>query len=561
MKLHETRGKLLSLLHYIHTIRYLKPIQVYGRIWHRLPRFAVESGAAPGRRPVTAAWQPPVAKSPSMRAANRFRFLNEEHTIVTPAHWNQPHIEKLWTYNLHYFDDLNADDSISRIRWHEDWIARWIRENPPGLGNGWEPYPLSLRIVNWIKCILSGNPPSPQMLHSLADQCRHLNRKLEWHLLGNHLFANAKALVFAGVFFSGEEADGWLRRGLHILKRQIPEQILADGGHFERSPMYHSIILEDLLDLINLSRTCETAAFLNGRSPHGAWIETAQAMRRWLTVLCHPDGAIPFFNDAAFGIAADAAQLDAYARRLGLGPVPGPKEGISVLPESGYVRLQKNGAVALLDVGEIGPDYLTGHAHADTLSFELSLYGKRVLVNSGTSCYGTGRQRLYERSTAAHNTVVVEGKDSSEVWSGFRVARRARPLDLEVREAKNGELHIACGHDGYQRLSSSALHRRTWKLSGGCLDVEDTIGEPRFRSEARFHFHPGIQTESPHSGNRSRRGFRGEGVRLMWVSNRKTGRIVASRYHPEFGVSLDNLCLTSALEKGSVKNRFRWSSK
>ena len=76
------------------------------------------------------------------------RFLNETHDITSPTFWNAPTLEKLWLYNLHYFDDLNAVDANTRCLWHKSLIGRWILENPPGKGNGWEPYPASLRIVN-----------------------------------------------------------------------------------------------------------------------------------------------------------------------------------------------------------------------------------------------------------------------------------------------------------------------------------------------------------------------------------------------------------------------------
>nr|AIA14495.1 Unknown Function [uncultured bacterium] len=168
----------------------------------------------------------------------RFRFLNAEREVLTQADWNAAGVDKLWLYNLHYFDDLNAADAGARSAWHRASIEKWIAENPPDTGNGWEPYTLSLRIVNWIKWALAGNALTPTALHSLAVQCRYLSRRLEYHLLGNHLFANAKALVFAGLFFEGPEADAWLRTGLDILRREVPEQVLPDGGHFERSPMY-----------------------------------------------------------------------------------------------------------------------------------------------------------------------------------------------------------------------------------------------------------------------------------------------------------------------------------
>ncbi len=174
-----------------------------------------------------------------------------------PAGWNDPRVEKLWLYNLHYFDDLMTADAPSRAHWHQALVSQWIAENPPGRGIGWEPYPTSLRIVNWIKWAIAGWSGGERRLndaamHSLATQARWLSNRLEYHLLGNHLLANAKAVVFAGLFFGGSEGNEWLRKGIGLLDRQASEQILADGGHFELSPMYHALVLEDLLDVTNL---------------------------------------------------------------------------------------------------------------------------------------------------------------------------------------------------------------------------------------------------------------------------------------------------------------------
>jgi len=138
-----------------------------------------------------------------MLALERFVFLNEEGKLSGPDSWNDPSREKLWLYNLHYFDDLNAVGASERLDWHRALIQRWVVENPPTKGNGWESYPLSLRIVNWVKWGLQGNAMEPDWLDSLAVQVRFLRKRLEVHLLGNHLFANAKALVFAGLYFSG----------------------------------------------------------------------------------------------------------------------------------------------------------------------------------------------------------------------------------------------------------------------------------------------------------------------------------------------------------------------
>ena len=244
----------MDFIRFFNTIRYLKPVQIYGRVWFRLYKPKPVVTKTPSLNHIKGVWINPCVKSNSLFPHMRFEFLNISHTIKSSHDWNNLGWDKLWLYNLHYFDDLQSLDAKKKRVQHIDLIEKWINENPPGTGNGWEPYPISLRIVNWVKWSLNGNFLSDDALHSLAVQTRYLLKKPEYHLLGNHLFTNAKSLVFSGLFFKGTEAQRWLKKGLQILNKQIKEQILPDGGHFELSPMYHSIILEDLLDLINLMR-------------------------------------------------------------------------------------------------------------------------------------------------------------------------------------------------------------------------------------------------------------------------------------------------------------------
>ncbi|WP_413889037.1 heparinase II/III family protein [Candidatus Aalborgicola defluviihabitans] len=166
---------------------------------------------------------------------------------------------------------------------------------------------------------LAGNALPEPCARSLVLQARWLHKRLEWHLLGNHLFANAKALVFAGLFFEGPEAQQWLTTGLRIIARELPEQVLSDGGNFERSPMYHAIFLEDLLDLVNAANvwTGQVDAALAE-----SWRNVAGSMLVWLQGMAHPDGKIALFNDAAFGVAPTTQELTAYARRLALSANP-----------------------------------------------------------------------------------------------------------------------------------------------------------------------------------------------------------------------------------------------
>lgn len=482
-----------------------------------------------------------------MLAENSFIFLNETRMVTTRAAWNDPAIEKLWLYNLHYFDDLNAEGAADRREWHARLIERWIEENPPGYGNGWEPYPSSLRIVNWIKYALSGGAPSPGAIASLAVQVRFLSERLEFHLLGNHLLANAKALVFAGAFFEGREAEVWLSKGLAILRREIPEQILADGGHFELSPMYHGIILEDLLDIENIGKTYVLELIVG--------TETIDKMRGWLAAMSHPDGGIAFFNDAAFGIAPNLTELSEYAIRLKYPSQKVPADGVLRLPESGYIRLQKGAAVLLVDVASIGPNYLPGHAHADTLSFELSLLGRRVMVNSGTSCYGSGPERQRQRGTAAHNTLIIDRQDSSEVWGGFRVARRAQVRLLEILESTAGA-RVVASHDGYRRLPTRNLHRRSWLISDGLLEVEDEVVGVFGHAEIRFHLHPEIAVLEANAGQVTLRLPEGKTAEVVIQG----GNLLVGQttWHPCFGVAIPNSCLVAELTGPRIKTLIKW---
>ncbi|MDP2135836.1 MAG: alginate lyase family protein [Sulfuritalea sp.] len=539
-------GSIAKLSRYWHTIRYLKPVQTYGRLWFRLRRPVPDLRPAPAVRPAADGWIS-CARRPSMLGATTFRFLSVTREATAATDWNRPDWPKLWLYNLHYFDDLNADGAQEKTELHRALMARWIAENPPAIGNGWEPYPLSLRMVNWVKWAAAGNGLDADAAHSLAVQARWLMERLEWHLLGNHLLANAKALVFAGAFFAGPEADVWRQKGLAILRREHSEQILDDGGHFERSPMYHAIILEDLLDLIQLAQCWPgviDAATVSG------WRQSASPMLGWLGTMTHPDGEIAFFNDAAFGVAPNLAALTAYA--AGLGIVAG---GLNSALHSGYLRVQRGDAVLIADVGEIGPDYLPGHAHADTLSFELSVFGQRVVVNSGTSEYGLGAERLRQRGTAAHSTVQIDGADSSEVWSGFRVARRARPVGFAASEHADA-VEVSCAHDGYRRLPGRPLHRRRWRMTAQGLRVTDAI-EGGFRDAvARYYLHPAVTVSA--AGNDGLLTLL-DGHIIRWSVAGGAARLVAATWHPEFGRSIASTCIELVFSGPQVTMDFSWA--
>ncbi|MCG9683942.1 heparinase II/III family protein [Vibrio sp. Isolate23] len=437
-------------------------------------------------------WKDKELIQSSYISENKYRFLNLEGDVGS---WNDTDKSKLWLYNLHYFDDINAIGSSNRRDICVSLINSWIQENPPLFGNGWEPYPLSLRIVNWIKFFHKHGYNVDNSRQSLYLQAHVLRQNLEYHLLGNHLFANAKALVFAGCYFKGEPADEWLKKGLEIIDTEVSEQILHDGGNFELSPMYHNIILADMLDLYNLANTYDIQEFETRKIQ---WALVINKMLDYSESLQHPDGEVSFFNDSAIGIAATYQSLSQYAAVLGIPYVISDKSKVGDAityrhyQDTGYIVAQSENYKAILDVARIGPDYIPGHAHADTLSFELSIFGQRVFVNTGTGEYGLSQERLRQRKTAAHNTVEVDGLDSSEVWSGFRVAKRAYPSVTSIEESSTG-LCISCSHDGYMRLKGKVIHHREWLFESNQIDIVDSLSGTYKQANAYLHLHPNIQ--------------------------------------------------------------------
>ena len=476
-----------KILLYWHTLRFLKPIQIYFQFKRLLFKKKCVSLKEPflHLRETKRPFIQPILEPATFFKKNKICLLNQEN-IYSLALWNDSTPEKLWSYNLHYFDYLNAHAPKDRNHALQ-LVNDWIQYNPPFAGTGWEPYPLSLRIVNWIKFQLCEGALPFQALTSLYLQARFLYQNLEYHLLGNHLFANLKALIFAGLFFNTSESQQWLNLGLKLLQQELTEQILKDGGHFELSPMYHNIILEDLLDLMNLLQTY-------GRALTSAQINKINQMFQWSEKLCHPDGEISFFNDSSLNIAPNTADLLGYAQRLSFKPTLLPQTPYLYLQDSGLIRVHQPHFLMLIDVAEVGPAYLPGHAHADTLSFELSVKGQRLFVNPGCYSYQNLASRRDVRSTAAHNTVEVDGVDSSEMWGAFRVARRAHPRHIHI-ESSDENIHISAQHDGYLRLPGKVVHQRDFYITPQSLVIEDQLHGQNKSAIAYFHLPPSISVK------------------------------------------------------------------
>lgn len=539
---------------YFHTLRYLKFRQVAHRLLKKLKHPKKRQVSWRAAEP-TGTWADCKLNKQSV-FADKVNFLNHEVSVNAGIDWNKTTEEKLWLYNLHYFDDLCAGPvTDERTALQEEFIKKWVADNPFGFGNGWEAYPASLRIVNWIKAFKSHITPTETVLESLALQADYLYQDQELHLLGNHYFVNLKALIFAGVYFDGALPELWLKGALKEYEKELQEQVLADGANFELTPMYHCIMLVDLIDLLNLFNAYPNKVDQKYVSLTRKKVES---MFFWLENMCHPDDGISFFNDATFGIAPTKEKITAYAQQVipDLSFTHAQREALySVyMEESGYIRAGSPDWVLIADVGNVGPDYIPGHGHADTFSYEFSLGGKRVFVNSGISQYGIGNERLRQRGTAAHNTVEVSSKNSSNVWSGFRVAQRARVLQPYCKTT-DSKVCFGAQHNGYKKQGVNVIHSRNWEASLSAFVVEDELKGASHTAISFLHLHPEVNVSELSTDTVK---VLSGGYEIQIACSGANVTIDDSEWFPGFGLKQNNKVIKMEFEKSKLQTEVRW---
>jgi uncharacterized heparinase superfamily protein len=522
-------GILRRALLSFHTLRYSKPRQIFlrllgtlksraGLIHTPLPPYALR-----GIFPLTNAFlHHDHCNSREKIKEGYFCFLNCVEKLGWPVDWSAANSPLLWQYNLHYFNYLH----LLRREEQREIGLQWARANPLGKGIAWHPYPTSLRIVNWCKAQLD----DAELLQSLYQQAAFLYRNLETHHPGNHLLENAKALIFAGRFFAGQgEAPRWFAKGMQIYRRETPAQVLQDGGYFERSPMYHALMLEGFLDILNILPEADQEGWLS---------DAAKRMSIFLLSVTKTDGKIALLNDSTQEIAPSTKELLDYAQKL-LGYRAEKKDAFA---ETGYFIHEGADIYLIMDGGSISPDFLPAHAHADIFSYELSIMGKPFIVDAGVFDYEAGQMRQFVRSTRAHNTVCVDKTDQAECWGSFRVGRRYRPYDVSF--VKTGFTSQFQGSfDGYARLiGDGIIHKRvvTCDEEARRILVQDSIeGRGEHVLESCIHLHPDVEVKR--EGNEVT--LISDGIECVIEVSGQTLNVENSWYCPEFGLKIKNKML------------------
>jgi len=427
-----------------------------------------------------------------------FPLLGQPRVLPRPD-WTGVPVSHLWAYHLHYFDygvalawATRLTDSAAYLERFGALAEAWIAATATGAGPGWEPYPIAVRVRRWLHALLLAGDRVPaerrgRLLGSIATQCAVLERRLERHLGANHLQRDLQALAQAGLVFEGAPAARW-RRHWGAFWRLLLAQVLPDGTHFERSPMYHVMALDDFLEAVTWARAGQVTI-------PAAVLDRLHCMTDALAVLTRPGGALHAFGDSAAGMAAPVPLVLARAKTvLGATVTHGP--GLRQLASGGFAAFTSADARErlVLTAAAPSPPHQPAHSHADLLGFELDLDGHRFVVDRGVCGYGGDPHRAYHRGTGAHNTVVIGDRDQSEPWGVFRMGGRAR----EVRWAAEAGAGDTFQFEGSYRPwhDPGARHARRVTRSASGWRVEDRVEGARGQSLAsHLHFAPGVSLE------------------------------------------------------------------
>lgn len=395
----------MKILRFINTIKYLKPIQIASRL-----KAPSKSG---------------YKKHKNVKHKNvnlfidglhndenylkRFSFKNNNVDILNKTieldYSKLDKLPPLVNYNVQYFEygivwsQTGYSFDFIKQKWNE-----YLKNALP-----FEPYVISLQLINLVITMNICGVDDSEIYDEIYSRYCWLLKHQEKHLLANHYFENLKAIVvFSYIFEENEIFDKYIKK----LRVECDEQILNDGFHFELSPMYHKLVIEDLL----LIKKVFSSDWLD---------ETILKMSSAINSLENGSSRTLLFNDSGDNVAKPLTSIIKTVEKTYNIVVPHNKE----LNSSGYCVFRNDECLLDIDAGFIGPNYNPGHAHCDCLSYELFINSKPIFVNCGTFEY-QGKNRSFFRSTGAHNTIIIDNHEQSECWGEHRVARRIRNVSF-----------------------------------------------------------------------------------------------------------------------------------
>lgn len=449
------------------TVKYLKPVQVVNQVLNRFKKkdrvyfekLPVEYREVHISIPELDCDGLLVARfKPEWMSKGKVCLLNQVVDLNYAPSYTKS-LKPLIYNNVYYFEygiALASKYQETKDKAYLELFKKCYQDYLDAHANVKSSYTMALHIPNVLIALeLFGEAVEPdfrdKVYCELYSQYQYLQKHQEKHLLANHYFEDLKALIIASYLFKdNKKLNGYLK----VFKKQCDEQILEDGVHYELSLMYHKLILEDVMRIAMLAKQ---PVF-----PECNWITPLiQKMTDACYSLEKGMGRTPLFNDAGDNVAKTCEQLCLAAEKQ-FGVKSELKDAFEV---SGYYKLYDGNKALIFDAGKIGVDYQSAHGHCDCLSFELSVDGKPLFVNSGSYEY-QGDLRKYFRTTRAHNTVEINGHEQSQCWGGFRVGKRI------------SRVHGAMGDgfvDGSYRSYLGEEHQRRIALNNGIMEVVDSV--------------------------------------------------------------------------------------
>ena len=455
---------------------------------------------------------------------------------TTGARWPKVHFTKtpirigggsdvkfVWELNrFHHLVTLGQAYAITRDdRYTEQFLAQassWYRDNPPGFGVNWTvAMEVAIRSINLVAAFdlfrespLIDREAISLVLRMLLTHGRFIRRNLEfsYSTTSNHYLSDLIGLAVIGMAAPDfTESKRWLDFSVPRLLAEMDKQILPDGVDYELSTSYHRLVLESFVLLFSLSWRCALEI------PPRYW-DKLRGMFTFVRCYLKPDGTAPLIGDSDDGrvirfqprAAVDHSYLMSIAGIL-LGDPSYKTEktdpeavwwfGKRAIEPAGASQYNSDGPVsqgfgnsqifiqrsgdlyAIVDCGDNGIGGRGSHAHSDALAFELFAYGRTLIRDPGTFIYtGNPEWRNRFRSTAYHNTVLLDGKDISELSEQalFSLGANVKPKVLRWETGPERDV-LEASHDGYLRLASPVLIRRkvVFKKTAGYWIIEDSF--------------------------------------------------------------------------------------
>ncbi len=400
----------------------------------------------------------------------------------------------------------------------------------------WRPLTLGIRMyTSFVPCFYHFiNSPefTPDflvtMLTSMVQHARHTRayytrHKSYFNVSPNWGLMESNGLAHMGILFPEfKESTDWCHEAMSRFEEQIRMQVLDDGGHVERASGYHLVCTFCFLQIIDLAQR-------NGIRISDTYLKNTEKMIDFVVGLMKPHGYLPMLKDAdesdvfgeraSYGVWEDINNLNMledandlrWVLKAGARIFNRPdmlyiatygKEGVK--PELGSVAATESGFFAMrtgwepddlymvYTCGELGVmDQNCVHGHADALSIDVSGFGETLLIDPGRYIY-EGPDRIWFKGTSAHNTIVVDGQDSSELADEWMFKTKANS-EVQCWSTTDKLDYVDGSHDGYERLSDPVTHRRRVcfvKDAGFWLVLDELTAKGEHVYDQYFHFGP-----------------------------------------------------------------------